>query len=261
MEEPRGEIVIYESDNGRSALEVHLDKETVWLTQRQMASLFDKDTDTVGMHIRNIYKEGELEEQPTTEESSVVQSEGSREVRRTVRLYNLDVIISVGYRVKSKRGIQFRQWASSVLRDHIIKGYTINQRRLSEKAEHYRELQEAVRLIGEVLTQQALDAPQAEGLLRVVTDYAYALSLLDDYDHQRVTIRNITRKEPFEITYEAARKAVDAMADRMMARNPACSAERKTSRSRARLRRYIRHSAETICTRVSRKRQRTCFTS
>jgi len=180
-----------------------------------MASLFDKDTDTIGLHIRNIYKEGELEESPTTEESSVVQSEGSREVRRTVRLYNLDVIISVGYRVKSKRGTQFRQWATSVLRDHIIKGYTINQRRLTEQADHYRELQETVRLIGELLTQQSLNAPQAEGLLRVITDYAYALSVLDDYDHQQLAIRNITRKEPFEITYEAARKAVDEMAEQM----------------------------------------------
>jgi len=108
MEQLRGEIVIYETDSGGSALEVRLDKDTVWLTQRQMASLFDKDTDTVGLHIRNVYKEGELEEGPTTEESSVVQSEGSREVRRAVRLYNLDVIISVGYRVKSKRGTQFR---------------------------------------------------------------------------------------------------------------------------------------------------------
>lgn len=215
MEQPRGEIVIYEVDNGQPALEVHLDKETVWLTQRQMASLFDKDTDTIGLHIRNIYKEGELEESPTTEESSVVQSEGSREVRRTVRLYNLDVIISVGYRVKSKRGTQFRQWATGVLRDHVIKGYTINQRRLTEQADHYRELQEAVRLIGDVLSQQALDAPQAEGLLRVITDYAYALSVLDDYDHQQLTIRNITRREPFEITYEAARRAVDEMANQM----------------------------------------------
>lgn len=102
MEEPRGEVVIYEADSGGVALEVHLGKETVWLTQRQMASLFDKDTDTIGLHIRNIYKECELEEAPTTEESSLVQTEGSREVRRAVRLYNLDVIISVGYRVKSK---------------------------------------------------------------------------------------------------------------------------------------------------------------
>ena len=134
---------------------------------------------------------------------------------KPVALYSLDAILSVGYRVNSRRGTDFRIWASSVLRDHIIKGYTTNHRRLSEQAEHYQELQEAVRLIGEVLTQQALDAPQAEGLLHVITDYAYALSVLDDYDHQQLAIRNITRKEPFEITYEAGRKAVDAMADRM----------------------------------------------
>ncbi len=132
---------------------------------------------------------------------------------RVVRLYNLDVIISVGYRVKSKRGTQFRQWATSIHRDHIIKGYTITQRRLSEQADHYRELQEAVRLIGDVLFQQALNAPQAEGLLRVITDYAHALSVLDDYDHQQLAIRNITQKAPFEITYDAARKAINVMVD------------------------------------------------
>ena len=129
--------------------------------------------------------------------------------------YNLDIILSVGYRVNSKRGTQFRIWATNTLRDHILKGYTINQRRLSDQAEHYLELQKAVRLIGEVLSGRALDAPQSEGLLLVITDYAYALSLLDDYDHQRLAIRNTTCKEPFKITYHSAKDAIDTMADRM----------------------------------------------
>ena len=120
-----GNIVLYRAKDGRTTLDVRLERETIWLTQRQMAELFDKDADTVGLHIRNVFKEGELDEPATTEESSVVQREGSRAVTRTLRFYNLDVVISVGYRVKSKRGTEFRIWATSVLRDHIRKGYTL----------------------------------------------------------------------------------------------------------------------------------------
>ena len=212
MEEPRGEIVIYESAEGGARVEVRLEKETVWLNQAQMVELFQTTKQNVSLHIGNVFKEAELLEDSAVKEYLTTAADGKS--YRT-RFYNLDVIISVGYRIKSRRGTDFRIWATNVLRDHIIKGYTINQRRLAEQAEHYQELQEAVRLIGEVLTQQALDAPQAEGLLHVITDYAYALSVLDDYDHQQLAIRNITRKEPFEITYEAARKAVDEMADQM----------------------------------------------
>jgi hypothetical protein len=129
-EESRGEIILYQTADGTVELDVRLERETIWLNQKQMALLFDKDTDTIGLHIRNAYKEGELEESATTEESSVVQKEGGRSVRRPVRFYNLDVVISVGYRVKSKRGTQFRIWATKLLRDHLLKGYTINERRL-----------------------------------------------------------------------------------------------------------------------------------
>jgi len=209
MEQPRGEIVIYESAEAGSRVEVRLEDETVWLTQQQMSELFNRDRTVIARHLRNIFSSGELAEESNVQKTHFPNSD------RPVSLYSLDAILSVGYRVNSRRGTEFRIWATNVLRDHIIKGYTINQRRLSEQADHYRELQEAVRLVGEVLSQQALNAPQAEGLLRVITDYAYALSVLDDYDHQQLAIRNITRKEPFEITYEAARKAVDEMADQM----------------------------------------------
>lgn len=212
MEESRGEVAIYESAEGGACVEVRLDEDTVWLAQSQMVELFQTTKQNVSLHIGNVFKEAELREDSVVKEYLTTAADGKS--YRT-KFYNLDVIISVGYRIKSRRGTDFRIWATGVLRDHIIKGYTINQRRLAEQADHYRELQEAVRLIGEVLTQQALNAPQAEGLLRVITDYAYALSVLDDYDHQRLAIRNITRKEPFEITYEAARMAVDEMADQM----------------------------------------------
>lgn len=201
------EVVLYEGAEGGPELEVRLDRETVWLSQRQMAQLFDKDTDTVGLHIRNIFREGELEEGPTTEESSVVQTEGGRTVRRALRLYNLDVIISVGYRVKSKRGTQFRIWATRVLRDHLVRGHTVNARRL-------KELQQAVRLVADVAARRELSGDDAAALLRVVSDYAYALDVLDDYDHQRVALQEVSRGPVSALSVEDARRAVEQLRER-----------------------------------------------
>jgi len=200
----KGEIVIYQANDGGPVLEVRVGKETVWLSQRQMATLFDKDTDTIGLHLRNIYKEGELEEDATTEDSSVVQWEGAREVKRAIRSYNLDVIISVGYRVKSKRGTQFRIWATRVLRDHILKGYTVNERRL-------KELRQSLRLVEHVLDRHEVGSDEAKALLKVVTDYAYALELLDDYDHQRVVQGHVKTTKAKDITYDEARKVIDRL--------------------------------------------------
>lgn len=199
-----GEIILYHTAYGGPALEVRLEKETVWLSQRQMAHLFEKNTDTIGLHIRNIFKEGELEEGATTEESSVVQEERGRQVRRTVRFYNLDVIISVGYRVKSKRGTEFRIWATRVLRDHIVKGYTVNEHRL-------RELKQAFRLMAEFAEQRELSGDEAASLLRVVADYSDALDLLDDYDHQRVRIRDVSSGEVQALSLNEAQRIIDRM--------------------------------------------------
>jgi hypothetical protein len=150
-----GEVVLYQAKDGTVSLDVRLERESLWLSQRQMAQLFDKDTDTIGLHLRNIYGEGELEESATTEESSVVQTEGDRQVRRKVRFYNLDVIISVGYRVNSKRGTQFRIWATGVLRDHILQGYSVNENRL-------RDLNQAVRLIADTVNRRDLTVVDAD---------------------------------------------------------------------------------------------------
>lgn len=212
MEEPRGEIVIYESAEAGARVEVRLEQDTVWLSLNQMAELFDRDKSVVSRHLRNVLSSGELLRDSVVANYATTAPDGKT---YQVDFYNLDAILSVGYRVNSRRGTEFRIWATSILREHIIKGYTLNHRRLSEQAEHYRELQDAVRLIGDVITQKELDGPQAEGLLHVITDYAYALSVLDDYDYQRLAIRNTTQKEPFQITYEAARKAVDSMSERM----------------------------------------------
>ena len=181
----RGEMIIYQAPDGGMELDVRLEKETLWLNQKQMSELFDKDSDTIGLHLRNIFKDGELEEQATTEESSVVQTEGQRQVRRKIRFYNLDAIISVGYRVNSIRGTQFRIWATKVLRDHIVQGYTVNQSRLGE-------LHQAVKIIADTAERRDLSGDEAKALLAVVGDYSSALGLLDDYDHQRVA-KPVTR--------------------------------------------------------------------
>jgi prophage maintenance system killer protein len=196
-----GKIVLYQAGNRHPALEVRLDKETVWLSQRQMAELFDKDSDTVGLHIRNILKEGELEAGATTEDSSVVQMEGSRRVRRRLKMYNLDMILSVGYRVNSKRGTQFRIWATGVLRDHLVKGYSLNEKRL-------KDLRQSLRLVGQVLDRHEVSPDQARALLRVVTDYAAALDLLDDYDHQRVSVTGLNPEKGRGIGYDEALSVV-----------------------------------------------------
>jgi len=195
------EVLFYQSTEGAPALEVKLDRDTVWLSQRQMSVLFDKDTDTIGLHIRNVFREGELEEASTTEESSVVQDEGGRKIRRRVRFYNLDVIISVGYRVRSRRGTQFRIWATNILRDHLLKGYTLNEKRL-------KELNKAVRLIADVADRKALSGDEATALLRVVADYSYALDLLDDYDHERVHAGETTVAAVMPVSYEEAVRAI-----------------------------------------------------
>jgi prophage maintenance system killer protein len=176
-----------------------------------MSDLFDKDTDTIGLHIRNIYKEGELAKEGTTEESSVVQNEGGRQIRRRVSVYNLDVIISVGYRVKSRRGVQFRQWATRVLREHLVRGYTINEQRLREQDRKLADLRRAVGLLEKTMASQAVGLDEAKGLLRVITDYAYALTTLDRYDHGTLAIERTTRPAPYILTYEAAIEIVLSM--------------------------------------------------
>ncbi len=130
----KGEMVIYTSPEGTANIDVRLEAETLWLSQKMMAEIFDKDSDTIGLHLKNIYSEQELEETSTTEVFSVVQTEGKRQVTRRVKFYNLDAILSVGYRVNSKRGTQFRIWANRILKEHLVQGYTINEKRLKEKA-------------------------------------------------------------------------------------------------------------------------------
>lgn len=176
---PGGEVLVYEAPDGGVRVEVKLDRETVWLTQRQMADLFDTSPDNVGLHLKNIFADSELEEAATTEDFSVVQSEGRRRVRRQVKHYNLDAIISLGYRVNSRRGVRFRQWATQTLRDHLVRGYTINRQRFEHNA---RELEAALALVRKAAAGEALSTDQGRGLVDVIARYTQTFLLLQRYD-------------------------------------------------------------------------------
>jgi hypothetical protein len=209
------QIIIYQVSDSEATIDVQLTEDTVWLSQRQMAELFNKDADTIGLHIRNIFKEGELEAGATTEESSVVQEEAGRRVSRTIRRYNLDVIISVGYRVKSQRGTQFRIWANKVLKEYLVKGYSLNEKKLREQSEQHQSLKQAVTLLSNVLqNKEELTTDEATGLLKVVTDYSYALDILDKYDHQQLTIEGTADQQIFFATYEEAMQAIIDLKDK-----------------------------------------------
>jgi hypothetical protein len=216
-EQSKGEIIIYSPAKGRSGLEVKLQDETVWLNLNQMARLFGRDKSVISRHICNIYKEKELSENSTVAFFATVQQEGSRKIERQIEYYNLDMILSVGYRVNSKMGTQFRIWATAVLKDHLIKGFTVNQTRLIEQSRRFNDLQNAVALLGRVVENRQLASPEAAGLLKVITDYTRALTILDDYDHQKVEVRHTSGKGRFVITYDKARKAVDTLGLEMRA--------------------------------------------
>lgn len=204
----KGEIVLYQSQDGKAALDVRLDRETVWLTQDQMADLFGRERSVITKHLRNVFKEGELEEASVCAKFAHTAADGKT---YQVQSYNLDVIISVGYRVKSKRGTQFRIWATNVLRDHLVRGFTLNEKRLLEQEQKLADLRSTVGLLEQTLAHQAIGLDEAKGLLKVLTDYAYALTTLDRFDHGTLAIEEVTRPAPYIMTYESAMEIINAM--------------------------------------------------
>ena len=210
MEENK--IVIYQTEDGQTQIDVRLENDTVWLTQAQMVELFQTTKQNVSLHVGNVFKEGELEQEATVKEYLTVQKEGKREVKRHVKYYNLDVIISVGYRVKSKRGTAFRIWARKVLKDYLVKGYAVNER---IRKEQIGELRQLVQVVGCAIKNQELpDTTESQDLLNVVVDYTYALDTLDNYDYERLTIQKTTKDEPFHATYENAMEAINGLRDK-----------------------------------------------
>ena len=203
-------IEIYRSQDGSVQLNVKLENDTVWLTQSQMAELFGRDRTVITRHINNCYKEGELDKNITCAKFAHMGKDQDQTYETT--MYNLDVIISVGYRVKSIQGTRFRQWANSVLKQYLIKGYAINQQL---KLDRYNELKDVVRLMGRAIgMQEKVSTDEYSGLFNVISDYVYALDTLDHYDYQSLSIQQTTKDEPFRATYDNAMEAINALKDK-----------------------------------------------
>lgn len=205
LSESVGKVIIYTEKNRKIRLEVQLEKETVWLTQKQVAVLFGIKRPAITKHLINIFKSGELKENSVC---SILEHTAADGKTYKTAFYNLDAVISVGYRVNSKRATEFRIWATDILRRHLVDGYTINQKLLKAKEEKFLAFQRAIKLIETVKTRKPLEYKEAMGLLDVIRDYSRALGLLDDYDNNRVAVKGVSRGSGFRLTYELALKAV-----------------------------------------------------
>ena len=205
-------FVIYQTEDGQTQIDVRLEGETVWLTQAQMAELFQTDRTSIVRNVNNIYREEELDRMSTCAKIAQVQIEGTRTVKRNIPYFNLDMIISVGYRVNSKRGVKFRQWANRIIKDFLVKGYAINERL---RKEQIGELRQLVNMIGRTIqSQPVLSTDETNALFEVVTDYTYALDTLDNYDYERLTIDKTTQKDKFHATYENAMEAINGLREK-----------------------------------------------
>ena len=205
-------IEIYCSQDGSIQLNVKLENDTVWLTQSQMAELFGVDRTSIVRHIRNIYKSEELDQNSTCAKNAQLRTEGHRSILREIPYYNLDMIISVGYRVNSKNATSFRRWATSVLKQYLIKGYAINQQ---IKLDRYNELKDVVRLMSRTVgLQEKVSSEEYGGLFNVISDYVYALDTLDHYDYQSLSIQKTTKEESFRATYDNAMEAISALKEK-----------------------------------------------
>lgn len=210
--ELNNKIVIYQTADGQTSIDVKLENETVWLSQAQMAELFQKDRTVIGRHINNIFKEGELDKEMVCAKFAHTTRHGAiadKEQEKELTLYSLDVIISVGYRVKSQRGTQFRIWANRILKDYLVKGYAVNKALTEQR---YTELKQLVSVLGRtVKAQEALTTDDALSLVSVVSDYTYALDTLDKYDYQQLAVEQTTNEEKFHATYEGAMQAIEEL--------------------------------------------------
>jgi prophage maintenance system killer protein len=202
-------IAIYQAKNQKTEIEVRLEQETVWLTQKQMGVLFGRDYKTIAKHVSNIFKEGELEKEAVVANFAITASDGKT---YQVNHYNLDVIISVGYRVKSLEGTQFRIWANKILKEHLIKGYTLNERRLREQTEaELQHLRKTINLLDKTAQQARIESDEAASLIHLINDYASGLALLDQYDHGQVRIPSSETSEVWQLDYAEAIRAINQL--------------------------------------------------
>jgi len=207
----KGEIVIYTSSDGKVNLDTRLEHETIWLTQKQIAELFGVKTPAINKHLNNIYAEGELKKEPTISILEIVQKEGNRSVKRETSFYNLDVIISVGYRVNSTRATQFRIWATNVLREHLTQGYTINENRLKQEQNKVKTLQTTIDLLSRSLKNQIGTVEEAKQVANILDTFAHGLDLLDNFDHKTLDSKGKTTKPTIVISEEEFLKIIDEM--------------------------------------------------
>jgi prophage maintenance system killer protein len=208
------DLVIYQTQDGDICMNVLVEGDTVWLTQAQMSELFQRERTVISKHIRNIFAEGELQENMVCANFAHTTQHGAMKGKMQtsmVQVYNLDVIISVGYRVKSQRGTQFRIWANHVLKDYLIKGYAVNQKVKSEQLD---DLKQTIKLLSNILHNKELTADEATGLLQVITDYTYALDTLDKYDYQQLSVEHTTETGTFQATYDNAMDAIRQLKQR-----------------------------------------------
>ncbi|GAB1483360.1 RhuM family protein [Treponema sp.] len=211
MIENKGEIVIYQTPDGTIQTEVRMEAETLWLNLNQISDLFGRDKSTISRHIKKIYLEGELEEPATVALFATVQIEGDRPISRQIEFYNLDMILSVGYRVNSKRGTQFRIWANRILKEHLVQGYTINQKRLTEQRDNILKLRESIQLVERSLLEQAETINDARKIVKILADFAKGLDILDDYDHENLEHKGKTEQSAIVIETAEFLSVVEAM--------------------------------------------------
>ncbi|MBU0570899.1 MAG: virulence RhuM family protein [Candidatus Omnitrophica bacterium] len=202
------DIIIYTSRRGKTQLEVNIQEETVWLTQKQIAELFGTKRPAITKHFSNLFKTRELKKKSVC---SILEHTAADGKTYKTQYYNLDAIISVGYRVNSKRATQFRMWATDILKKHLINGYTLNEKRLKQYKEKLRSLEKTINIINAVIEKKELSRDEATSLLKLLSDYNYALDILDDYDNKTLKIRHITRKETFRINYDESMKVIEQM--------------------------------------------------
>jgi len=207
----KGEILLYKTPEGDTQIDVKLKEETVWLTQKQMSTLFQKNVRTINEHIKNVFTEGELSQNSVIRKFRITAADGKS---YNTNFYNLDVIISVGYRVKSKRGTQFRIWANKVLKDYLTKGYVLNERRLKEQTERIKELEKTIDIFSKVTESYQLKQDEFAGIIQIVKDYTYALDTLDNYDKKALNISSTNKEEIFQINYESSKKVITKMKEK-----------------------------------------------
>lgn len=208
---PKGEIVIYTSADGKISLDTKLENETIWLTQDMMAKLFETTPQNITMHIKNIYDDEELEQNSTCKDFLQVRNEGKRTVSRKLTHYNLDMILSVGYRIKSKTAVQFRKWATNILKEYLIKGYAINQKAIKEQQEKLTSLQQVIELLNRSMKNQIETVEQAQNISKILHQYVTGLNLLDDFDHKRLDTQGITKRKAIQISVEEFLDVIDKM--------------------------------------------------